>query len=425
MSDTMSDTMSDAMSDIVSDTEEQNFMNSDTTDTIDKTIQPNHIVTSREQALADFIKQNENLPKQGSAEWLQQRNKSIGGSQIATILGINKYETMTSLVKSKAGISKFKKAPPLWFGNLMEYCVEQYVKLRWDATVVETGSITHTIDCISYSPDGLCVIKKSKLKEFTKKDFTEIQKTSMFEKDDELLVLMEFKSPFIRIPIVGQVPPYYIPQPQLGMCVIPITEVSLFIECVFRFCTREDLHSTQYSRYHYDKKRYNKRSIAFSAISVVIDQDNASEETMKMVNDLKSQIYDFEQMDIGTVQNKTIINSLLEQLVDGELTPIYHSLLGNQKDLFDDVYEWSFHKYNNFVRLDNEIYATREQYGDRYVGYLPYKLLDVNINKIFKKNILTDNVVEKTRKVITLANQISGEQDVKKQQELISQAKKM
>lgn len=364
-------------------------------------------LTERALALVDFVKRNAHLPAQGSEEWLLQRNKSIGGSQIATILGINKYENMRSLVLSKAGLSKFKKAAPLWFGNLMEHCVEQYVHLRWGSTVVETGSITHTIDCISYSPDGLCVIKKSKLDDvFTEIELRQIQGSSSFKPADELLVLMEFKSPFMRIPIQGEIPTYYVPQPLLGMTVIPIAEVSLFIECVFRFCSISQLFTHGYSMYHYDRKRFVNDPISFGSISVVYDVNNCSQETEDFAQLLKSQVEDYDCIDLGTIQDRKLITALMEHLVDGELTPVYHSMLTTLMITDDDLR--TFHEYNNCPRFNNEVNNTRQQYGDGYVGVLPYKMFDVNCNPVFKQEILTDDVVDKVKKVIDLAGKISG-----------------
>ena len=379
---------------------------------------------SKAEVLDNFIKANQHLAKQGSAEWLEQKQYTIGGSQIATVLGINKYETPESLVKSKAGMLPFKKAAPLWFGNLMERCVEQYVDLAWGAKVVETGSLTHTNPCISYSPDGLCVIEKKKIKcIFSKLDFSLIQSTSMFDPSDDILALMEFKSPYMRRPVHGKIPEYYIPQPQLGMCVIPIAEVSIFVECVFRFCSREDLYTNKYSWYHFDRPRYNSKQIAYGAISVEYDPMTASDITKSLVDELKDNTSGFNtNNDLGLIEDKKLFNRLLEALIDGELTPIYHDMLGNIQNFYDsDV--WMFHKYNNPNRFDQTIYDRCIESGNNYVGFLTYKLMDVNVNPVFKKDILTNQVTRKVESIIDLVKQIVSEPDIKNKEMLTKSAR--
>jgi predicted phage-related endonuclease len=126
----------------------------------------------KKRTLFEFLEQNKHLPEQGSIEWLKSRSETIGGSEISTILNINKYQSIKQLILQKTGLNIFKKAPPLWFGNIFEYILQQYVEKLYDTTIYETGSIPYKKSkLIKYSPDGLAVIKLNKLKKlFTEDD---------------------------------------------------------------------------------------------------------------------------------------------------------------------------------------------------------------------------------------------------------------
>jgi len=125
----------------------------------------NKMKSIKKRTLIEFLELNKHLPEQGSIEWLKSRSETIGGSEISTILNINKYQSVKQLILQKTGLSIFKKAPPLWFGNIFEYILQQYVEKLYDTKIYETGSIPYKKSkLIKYSPDGLAVIKINKLK---------------------------------------------------------------------------------------------------------------------------------------------------------------------------------------------------------------------------------------------------------------------
>mgnify|MGYP001610818173 CR=1 FL=1 len=130
--------------------------------------------SKKKQVLLEFIELNKFLPEQGSEEWLASRLETIGGSEIATILGLNPYQTIKKLINQKIGLTKFSKAAPLWFGNIMEYTLQQYTEIVFNTKIYETGSIQYEKSkFIKYSPDGISVIDKKKLyKILNDNDFT-------------------------------------------------------------------------------------------------------------------------------------------------------------------------------------------------------------------------------------------------------------
>jgi hypothetical protein len=369
--------------------------------------------TPRQLALSAFLESHKHLPAQGSAEWLAQKQHTIGGSQIATVLGVNKYETFSSLVMQKAGLLPFKKAAPLWFGTIMERCIEQYVLLTYDSKVSETGSLPSKWPRVTYSPDGVAIIKKNKLREiFSAEDYVKIHDTSKFksvsnlQRDcDELIVLMEFKAPYARVPQPGKIPEYYIPQPQLGMQVIDIAEVALFIECVFRFCSLDDIDTDNYSRYHYDRKRHSGKLCAGIMGIYAHPEGTLSDEDAGKANDIlikiQSQSNDFMQRDAGTVESKCL-DELLQAMAEGLLVVEYSDMIDFRHKPNTDM--GTYHRY-----LKQHI---EEQFSsEKYTLVLAYKLCSVNTNKVFKQDILTDDVLASVDKVFEIVESVKGMSD--------------
>jgi len=366
---------------------------------------------SRSETLLKFLEKYKNLPKQGSAEWLSQRKYTVGGSQIATIMGINKYENIKSFIKSKTDFYEFKKEAPLWFGNLMEPCIEQYVKIEFGTDVAETGSLPCEFNkYLSYSPDGLCVISKDKLKKvFSESQLNKIFKDSELVKNgmstEELLILMEFKSPFMRKIIHGSIPEYYKPQPLLGMEIIDIAEASIFIECVFRFCAFKDIYNNKYSYYHYDKNRLEGNAIMYGSISMFYSEEHKEDEDITQlvedINTFSKGSYGryYKEGDLSYISDRKIINKIMEMSVDSKkLNIIYHEMRSNRVEDYPSEEIYLFNKYNNPVSFVNEIKNTRiiqEKNKMIYLGTMCYKLLDVNQIPIMKEKMLDDSLTKK------------------------------
>jgi hypothetical protein len=379
---------------------------------------------SNEDLLSKFLNLAAHLPAQGSADWLGQKQLTIGGSQIATVLGINKYENMEALILQKCGLSEFKKAPPLWFGTMMEPCIEQYVELTFGAKVHETGSLPAShlgLARISYSPDGLCVIDNDVLVEtgvFTRKELADIHAndrspSKRFESQDTL-VLMEFKAPYMRAPVVGKIPEYYVPQPLLGMHVMEMVDVSIFIECVFRFCTLDDLTCDGYSRYHFDRNRAamgKLPAVTFGLICIKgVNPSLPTEEQAVVLAKLKalvSQTCDFQQKDLGTIENKSL-DSFMELVADRKVEVRYSEMIDNRPPrdgkANGEVAGGGLSLFRKYLTRD----VLARYTGDEFMAYLPYKLLKVNTNTVRKNNILTDKVLDKVDHVFKCVEHVQA-----------------
>ena len=397
----------------------------------------------KKRALNEFLEQNKYLPIQGSAEWLNSRSETIGGSEISTILKINKYQTIKQLIEQKANITSFKKAAPLWFGNIFEYILQQYTEILFDTKIYETGSIPYKKSkLIKYSPDGISIIKKDKLTNiFTEDDFTnKIFNKSKFKNDEidkkEVLILFEFKNPFMRVIKPNEIPIYYINQPKLGMEVIDICEASIFIESVFRFCSYGDIIShkddsnitNRYNRYyHYDKNPYIKDPLCYGSFSLYYDKQNQSKHLSDIITSLvqyKNNNESIHHYDLSAIKDKNIINKIMENIIDyKDLKIIYHDLCVNSNIDNSDIYY--FNKYNNKNKFKHQIIKNKEHIMNdnnlEYLGIMSFKMMDININPIFKSNPITEEVLDKIDKIINVIKKCNQEDNIDTKKKIINE----
>jgi len=375
----------------------------------------------KELVLQQFIESNKYLPKQGSIEWLNSRLETIGGSEISTIMGLNPYQDIKKLINQKLGITKFIKSAPLWFGNILEYPLQRYTELLFNTDIYETGSIQyHKSDHIKYSPDGIAVIQIDKLKRIIK-DLNLVNSTSMFdntkdENKNELLILFEFKNPYMRALKHNEIPVYYKPQPQLGLEVINICEVSIFIEAVFRFCSYNDIiykNNRYNTRYHFDRTKHINNPIAYNAFSLYYDINNKSEHLQTILTGIDTyfnddeNIYNNNEHDLSSMNNKKLIDMILENIVDyKDIQIIYHDMYLNNKADYHDKDIYYFNKYNNINKFKQEIkdkeLLISNMPNQIYLGHFCYKMFNINIQPVYKSNILDNELLHKVENVINI-----------------------
>lgn len=154
--------------------------------------------------------------EQHSAGWLIAKQYTIGGSSIATVMGINAFQTLRSMLLRRLGVEAFDSdIKPQW-GNMLEDVIKREIEHMYKCTVYgEDLYITGHIPGTSYSPDGLMVV-------------------------DDKIVLCEFKCPYSRIPS-REPPKYYVPQVKMGLEIIPQASYGVYAEGVYRRCTWDQL----------------------------------------------------------------------------------------------------------------------------------------------------------------------------------------
>lgn len=144
---------------------------------------------------------------QGSSDWFEGRQYCFGGSEMAGILGQNKYMKEESIIASKKpGAIPFVSDYTQW-GLMFEPVAKVFIS-KERGTIHEFGSVPHCQYPVCYSPDGILV-------------------------EGDHLVLLEIKSPIMRG--VGSIPEHYFPQVYTGMSVFHVHH-TLFVQCRFRRC---------------------------------------------------------------------------------------------------------------------------------------------------------------------------------------------
>lgn len=230
-----------------------------------------------ENRLDLYYEAYKNLPKQGSDEWA--RDRKIGGSSVAPILGIEKFSTKKKVAegliassfdssfapRAKEGGAKEGKETQnkneiaMNWGTVFEEAAKIY--LSRFIKIYEFGSLPgfeiNGQTVTSYSPDGIFKMTEELADELaldssfaqrakegrTKEEVFPSPSSFLQGKNEEKNgeVLLEIKCPFMR-KITGEVPEYYLPQMQLGMHTIGFVDQALYCEFSFRICSLSDLN---------------------------------------------------------------------------------------------------------------------------------------------------------------------------------------
>lgn len=211
----------------------------------------------KQQQLEAFTNFYHYLPAQGGAIWLSGRALGIGGSEMSVLTDENPFKDMRNLIAGKVKLPEgaFNGNVATRWGNIFEPILTLYVELIMNVTIFETGSIPGVIKrpngkpVQNYSPDGLAVVQKKDyqyMMDHTSQHYFNINdsnSTKFRELPEELILLFEFKNPYMRLP-KGVIKSCYLAQPKAGMCTIPITDATLFVDGVIRKCGIADFDLT-------------------------------------------------------------------------------------------------------------------------------------------------------------------------------------
>lgn len=173
------------------------------------------------KTLEAFIEKYDNKYIQRSKEWYEKRKKTVGGSEISTLLGKNYFKSINDLFLIKVAnyledptvVAQFTGNFATNWGTNFEEVIEEYVKFNNDIEKVygENMFIYDDGSPMSYSPDGLAII-------------------------DGEIVLLEFKCPISNASIVKP-PINYEMQVKYGLCKIDIAKYGLLCTGKYRRCS--------------------------------------------------------------------------------------------------------------------------------------------------------------------------------------------
>jgi hypothetical protein len=357
-------------------------------------------------------------PAQRTKEWYAIKSKTIGGSEVATVLGINPFRSLKQLIAEKCGIGGFSGNTATRWGCLFEKVTEQFTEivLLMSDNIKEAGSIEGVIERQRYSPDGIGVVQ------LVCSDGT----TAYFT------ILFEFKSPLRSLP-TGSVPKYYSPQIQTGLLNIPLCDTSIFVNNCYRKCSLKNLDftSTYDVKFHSGdiKKRKNGLSkltplacglICFYQTQDSYDKhsdyldgsdepdspsiDNKYDEFCNIMDDRAANgsaysVY-YEDIDVELLYNSKVepidfgeasekmLDRALKLYEDKRIAAVYFPLITNNAE----INKMKFTITHNLEREESSVNPKKlgKQYLNRFldkcsdnewvpVGYLPWKLMISNI----------------------------------------------
>ena len=205
--------------------------------------------------LVEFVKTHGGM-RQRDASWYTVMGVTVGGSELAAIMGLNPYSNFFDIVANKlvtlaGGNSWTGGGEACWWGTLFEDVIGAYVEADLGAPVRGDDICIQEVAGHRNSPDGYIVAQLYRgvggsLHLWTTDLSPAIPTT-------QRILLLEFKCPMSRKPL-GTVPRQYVPQVWSGLAVSPVAHLGLYVDAVFRKCGILDLGDTpdydaEYHRY--------------------------------------------------------------------------------------------------------------------------------------------------------------------------------
>lgn len=316
-------------------------------------------------------------PVQLSEEWLAMRRIGgsrkrgrIGGSEIATLLGMNPYSNKKALIWEKLG--KKKNIVDNIFtnlGNLMEEVSVMVLEKVLNTTVYcKNISLVdpNGINSFIFSPDGICAVPIRN---------NEVVMDEIGDTDICCPVLVEIKNPWSR-PITknGNVPVQYNPQIQAGMLAIPMVHGSIFIDCQTKLCAFSDLNNELgYNTLLYTGKASlsEGREPLYRGI-ILITGERPKDFWTK--NATRIRIGDREVFDFGCMNYMNTL-SILRAAKSGALKVEYQPIC-------DDIDEWN----------DLKTIITKRLEVENITGVIPFKVFDISYTTVNRDTELTDKI---------------------------------
>jgi len=180
---------------------------------------------------------------QRSEEWHKTINITVGGSEVAKLMGTSAESKAYTLAKEKLaalmGAPRWAGVPACWWGSLFEDALALVVGEDLGGTVVGDNICIQAVPGHRNSPDGYIVAAvENKTKVLRARDIklsNKLDSTLNYE-----ILLLEFKCPISRYPVENEVPSQYIPQLLSGLAVSPDASRGLFVDAVFCKCAFAD-----------------------------------------------------------------------------------------------------------------------------------------------------------------------------------------
>ena len=201
---------------------------------------------------------------QRSEEWHRTINITVGGSEVAKLMGASAESKAYTLAKEKLaalmGAPRWAGVPACWWGSLFEDALALVVGDDLGGKVVGDNICIQAVPGHRNSPDGYIVAAvENGAKILRARDIRQLALNFSggpalnfsggpalnFSGGPALnyeILLLEFKCPISRYPIDNEVPSQYIPQLLSGLAVSPDARRGLFVDAVFCKCALADFN---------------------------------------------------------------------------------------------------------------------------------------------------------------------------------------
>ena len=185
---------------------------------------------------------HKNNPLQRSPEWLEKKRWTVGGSEVAALMGKSPYARPWDVVAAKAGLRVFRGAAACDWGTFFEAIVEKVVEVDCGTALVGTDisvpAPSGPLEGLhANSPDGYGLVDLYQTGEewHLLRTDKETARAAAGRPRKTAAALFEFKCPLTRTPKKG-IPPQYTPQLWSGLALAPVADQGLYVDAVFRKC---------------------------------------------------------------------------------------------------------------------------------------------------------------------------------------------
>jgi hypothetical protein len=239
---------------------------------------PAHPPPDLDAILDDFVRSFGGM-RQRDARWYAAMGLTVGGSELAAIMGLSPYSGLADVVANKVAILEGRDnwaggGEACWWGTLFEDVIGAYVAADLGAPVRGDDICIQAFAGHRNSPDGYAVVRLGRDGAGGRRLWT----TDMPPDAPTVrqIALLEFKCPMSRKPR-GAVPRHYVPQVWSGLAVSPVASFGLFVDAVFRKCGIADLGDTAGydTRYHRFDRGAWELPVAWGLIGVYAPRADA------------------------------------------------------------------------------------------------------------------------------------------------------
>lgn len=304
-------------------------------------------------------------------EWLEQRTKGIGASEIGTIMGVNPYETLYSLWQRKKAteVTEEQNEAMLW-GHLLEDAVAQRFAIATNAEIIKNSA-----EEIMYIHD--------------EKDFMRISPDRLYynegdKHNKENLRLLECKTALIPID-ANDIPKSYFCQCQYQM------HVSGIKHCTLAWMNLSN-RTFGFKEYEYDEEFgaiLEKNVEEFWNRFIIGDEEPEASTAEDTIKKYPKQI-EGSILEVNNEEQKSRIERLLEvkkQIKDIE-TNGYEALKKEEKELNDEIKIIMGNNEN--LTIDGELLFTFKTAKDKRV-FDEKKALEMHPDLVECYNIVNGN----------------------------------